>query len=165
MVTPPSPWLAAQRCALLLWPALAVALSAAPAHAQLSVEPTFVLFDGKAGTKAITVKNAGKTTEVYRISLVNLRMLPDGRMTRADAADPDERFADGMVRFSPHEVELAPGASEVVRLKVAGLHDGEYRTHVLVQQVPSVDALDTSPFARAEGSPSISGRSSVLPSR
>lgn len=146
-----SPWSAA-RCLIPLLVAMLVAsLCPTPSQAQVSVTPTAVLFDGEPGTKAITVTNTGKGTQVYRISLVNLRMLPDGRMTPAVGATADEHFADGMVRFSPHEVELAPGASEVVRLKVPSLRPGEYRTHVLVQQVPNVDALVTSPFARTEG--------------
>ncbi len=148
---PTVPRSVARCCALLLCSALAAALQAAPSHAQVSAEPTFVLFDGEPGTKAIIVTNTGKSMEVYRVSLVDLRMLPDGRMVPAGSAAEDEHFADGMVRFSPHEVELAPGASEVIRLKVASLWPGEYRTHVLVQQVPRVDALEASPFARAEG--------------
>ncbi len=135
----------------LLAVSLAAGLPSTPSRAQVSAEPTSILFDGEPGTKAITVTNTGKRTEVYRVSLINLNMLPDGRMVPAGTARADEHFADGMVRFSPHEVELAPGGSEVVRLKVASLRPGEYRTHVLVQQVPGVDALETSPFAHAEG--------------
>ena len=142
----------AARCLALLLVAMPVAsLCPTPSRAQVSVSPTFVLFEGEPGTKAITVTNTGKRAQVYRISLINLRMLPDGRMTPAGVAAADEHFADGMVRFSPHEVDLGPGGSEVVRFKVPSLRPGEYRTHVLVQQVPNVDALDTSPFARAEG--------------
>src|SRR5260370_19189025 len=51
-----------------------------------------------------------------------------------------------MVRYSPRELVLPPGGSEVVRFQVAALRAGEYRTHVLVQQGPDVAALQTSPF-------------------
>lgn len=124
---------------------------AVPALGQVSVSPTSVLFDGEAGTKAITVKNVGKREQVFRISLVDLRMLPDGRMVVAGAPEADEHFASGMVRFSPREVVLEPGESDVVRLRAAPPGPGEYRTHVLVQQVPDVHALQTSPFERREG--------------
>jgi P pilus assembly chaperone PapD len=129
--------------------ALGLGLAAGTGHAEVAVSPTSLLFEGETGTKAITVTNSGKRDQVFRISLVNFRMLPDGRMVRADPPDEDEHFASDMVRFTPHEVALAPGASEVVRLRVQSLRPGEYRTHVLVQQVPDIAALETSPFAHA----------------
>jgi hypothetical protein len=137
----------------LRWLAVAVAFCGAsvPAAAQVSVAPTLVLFDGEPGTKAITVENTGTREEVYRISLLDLRMEPDGHMVVAAQPREGEHFAGDMVRFSPREVVLAPGASEVVRFRVASLRPGEYRTHVLVQQVPDTGALDTPPFLREDG--------------
>ena len=134
--------------------ALVVELAAAPTRAELSVSPTLIVFDDEHSTKAITIENTGRKELVVRISLINLRMLPDGRMVRAAPAAAGEHFATDMVRFSPHELVLDPGASEVVRLQVPPLAkraDGEYRTHVLVQQVPDIAALRTSPFESADG--------------
>jgi hypothetical protein len=128
-----------------------VGLLAPPAHADVSVSPTLVLFDGKAGTQAITVTNTGVKQQVFRVSLVNLRMAPDGTMARADTPAEGEHFATGMVRFSPRELTLAPGGSDVIRLQVATLQPGEYRTHVLIQQVPEVDALQAPPFDHSDG--------------
>jgi P pilus assembly chaperone PapD len=138
----------AARCFAL---SLGIVMAAAAAHAQVSVSPTSILFDGEPGTKAITVTNTGPREQVYRVSLINLRMQPDGRMVRAEAAEEGEHFAADMVRYTPREVALAAGGSEVVRFQVGNLPAGEYRTHVLVQQVPDVDALDAPPFARADG--------------
>ena len=107
-----------------------------------------MLYDGEPGTKAITVKNTGAREEVYRVSLLDLRMEPDGRMVAAQEPREGEHFADDMVRFAPREIVLAPGASEVVRFRVAALRAGEYRTHVLVQQVPDIGALAKPPFMR-----------------
>lgn len=141
----------------LLWgaaAALVLELAAAPTRAELSVSPTLIVFDDERATKAITIENTGRKELVARISLVNLRMLPDGRMVRAAPPAPSEHFASDMVRFSPHELVLDPGASEVVRLQVPTLEkrpEGEYRTHILVQQVPDIAALRTSPFENAEG--------------
>jgi hypothetical protein len=141
----------ARRFALVLCAVLPLSLSAAPCRADVSVSPTLVLFDGEAGTKAITVKNTGAKEQIYRVSLINFRMSPDGSMVPVDTPAADEHFATGMVRFSPRELTLAPGASEVVRLQVVSPRPGEYRTHVLVQQVPDVGALQAPPFARADG--------------
>jgi len=136
----------AQRLMLPLCAMLATCLLAGGSRADVSVAPTVLVFDGEAGTKAITVKNTGAKEQVYRISLHNFRMLPDGHMVSAENPEEDEHFATTMVRYSPRELVLAPGGSEVVRFRVATLRPGEYRTHVLVQQVPDVDALQTSPF-------------------
>ena len=133
--------------AALLLPGLA----SIPCRADITVSPTVVLFDNAGGTQAITVKNTGAKEQVYRVSLVNFRMAPDGRMTRVTMPAEDEHFATGMVRFSPRELVLAPGGSEVVRLQVVNPRPGEYRTHVIVQQVPDVDALRAPPFTPANG--------------
>jgi hypothetical protein len=134
--------------------ALALELAAVPTRAELSVSPTLIVFDDEHATKAITIENTGRKELVARISLINLRMLPDGRMVRADPAAADEHFATELVRFSPRELVLDPGASEVVRLQVPPIEKrpkGEYRTHVLVQQVPDIGALRVSPFESADG--------------
>jgi hypothetical protein len=136
---------------LLAWTVLATGLLAGRSLADVSVSPTVLVFDGEAGTKAVTVKNTGAKEQVYRVSLHNFRMLPDGHMVSADNPREDEHFATGMVRYSPRELVLAPGGSEVVRFQVAALRPGEYRTHVLVQQVPDVDALQAPPFQRGDG--------------
>ena len=141
----------ARRLVLLLAALLPVGLAAVPAHADVTVSPTLVLFDGEAGTKAITVKNTGAKEQIYRVSLINFRMAPDGGMSAVTTPAENEHFATGMVRFTPHELTLAPGGSEVVRLQVVNPRPGEYRTHVIVQQVPDVDALQAPPFERREG--------------
>lgn len=141
------------RRAAILWVMAAAlfGLAAAPCRAEISISPTFMLFDGEPGTKAITVKNTGAREVVYRVSLLDLRMEPDGRMMAVKEPREGEHFADDMVRFAPREIVLAPGASEVVRFRVAALRPGEYRTHVLVQQVPDIGALTKPPFMREDG--------------
>jgi hypothetical protein len=121
------------------------------ARAEVTVSPTLVLFDGEAGTKAIAIKNTGAKEQTYRVSLMNFRMAPDGSMSLATRPSENEHFATGMVRFTPHELTLAPGASDVVRFQVMNSRPGEYRTHVVVQQVPDIEALQSPPFERSEG--------------
>jgi hypothetical protein len=148
---PRRPWRigrAARLCAMAL---AMLGLAPAPCRAEVSVSPTFMLFDGEPGTKAITVKNSGPREEVYRVSLLDLRMESDGRMVVAKEPREGEHFADEMVRFAPRELVLAPGASAVVRFRVAALRAGEYRVHVLVQQVPDIGALTKPPFLREDG--------------
>lgn len=152
-VTSASPrWLAARRLVLVLGALLPLSLAPAPCRADVTVSPTLVLFDGETGTKAIKVTNNGAKEQVYRVSLVNFRMAPDGRMSVATTPAENEHFVPpGMVRYTPRELVLAPGGSEVVRLQIMHTRPGEYRTHVTVQQVPDVDALQAPPFERREG--------------
>jgi hypothetical protein len=142
---------AARLLALWLGAPIAMGLATGPCHAQVAVTPPSILFDGEPGTKAITVTNTGPRERIYRVSLLNLLMQPDGNMVAAGEPQEGEHFAGEEVRFSPREVVLAPGKSEVVRFHVASLRPGEYRTHVLVQQVPDVGALDKPPFLRENG--------------
>jgi len=120
-------------------------------RADVTVSPTLVLFDGEIGTKAITVTNTGTKEQICRVSLINFRMAADGGMSVAATPAENEHFATGMVRYAPRELILPPGGSEVVRLQVVNPRPGEYRTHVAVQQVPDVDALQAPPFERREG--------------
>ena len=144
---PRSPW----PLALVVGALLGLSIAIAPCRADVTVSPTLVLFDGETGTKAITVTNTGAKEQVYRVSLINFRMATDGGMSVATTPAENEHFATGMVRFAPRELILAPGASEVVRLQLVSPRPGEYRTHVIVQQVPDVDALQAPPFERREG--------------
>jgi hypothetical protein len=141
----------AGRLTLWLGTLLILGLAALPSRAEVTVAPTIVMFDGQTGTKAITVKNTGTKQQIYRVSLVNFRMAPDGSMSPVAAPAENEHFATALVRFTPHELTLAPGASDVVRLQVTNPPAGEYRTHVVVQQVPDVDALEAPPFAPGDG--------------
>ena len=110
------------------------------AASQLMVTPTRIVFDGKTRSTKVTVINSGDETGTYRISFVNKRMTVDGKFEEIkEGANADEKFAGEMVRFSPRQVVLNPGQSQVVRLslrKPANLTDGEYRSHLLFKAIP-----------------------------
>jgi P pilus assembly chaperone PapD len=125
---------------LLAWLLLALA---APAHAGLMLYPTRVVFEKNQRAAQIELINDGDKPATYRISLVNRRMTEDGRFEAADSAGPGERFADGMLRFSPRQVTLQPGTAQTVRVmlrKPADLAEGEYRSHLQFDKLPDVDA-------------------------
>ena len=51
-------------------------------------------------------------------------------------------FSDKIIRYSPRQVLLEPGKSQVIRLglrKPSGLKEGEYRSHMLFRAIP-IDA-------------------------
>lgn len=114
------------------------------------VAPTRVVFEGKGRSTTVNVINAGEEESTYRISLVNMRMSPAGKFEEIKEANDGEAFADKLIRFSPRQVTLAPGKSQVVRLalrKPAKLPAGEYRSHMVFREVPkdagaSVESLE-----------------------
>jgi P pilus assembly chaperone PapD len=124
-LTPVSPGGLRQAVRILLaWLLLAVIL---PAHADLMLYPTRIVFEKNQRAAQIELINNGSKAATYRISLVNRRMTEDGRFEAAEAAAPGERFADDMLRFSPRQVRLEPGTTQTVRVmlrKPAELADG-----------------------------------------
>lgn len=125
--------------ALFLWAGQCLAA------AQLMVTPTRVVFDGSERNAKVTVINTGNSTGTYRISLVNKRMTVDGDFEDIKEPGNDELTADKMVRYSPRQVVLEPGKSQVVRLslrKPGGIKDGEYRSHILFKAIPQDAGTD-----------------------
>ena len=106
---------------------------------QVMVTPTRVVFDKNTRSAKVTVINAGDQKGTYRIKIINKRMTVDGQFEDIKSPQEGELFADKMIRFSPRQVELKPGQSQVVRLslrKPSGLEAGEYRSHILFQAIP-----------------------------
>lgn len=103
------------------------------------VTPNRIVFDGRRRYATLTLANTGEGPAVYRLSLVRMRMSLTGEITPVDSAEKDEAFADTLVRFSPRQFEVAPRSFQVVRFQVripAGLSEGEYRSHLLIQEIP-----------------------------
>ena len=124
------------------------------ARSQLIVAPTRIVFSDKMRSSQVTILNAGDETETFRISFVNKRMTVDGEFKEIKEAKIGELFADKMVRYTPRQVELKPGQSQVVRLglrKPANLDHGEYRSHMLFKAVPKDASRDIESSKSAEG--------------
>jgi len=124
---------------LLAWLLLALAL---PAHADLMLHPTRLVFEKNQRTAQIELINNGSKPATYRISLVNRRMTEMGQFEPIETPGPGERFADDMLRFSPRQVTLEPGTAQTVRVmlrKPAELAEGEYRSHLQFEKLPDVE--------------------------
>ncbi len=120
-------------CALLL------VLPASQALAQLMLYPTRIVFEGNQRSAQLELINNGTESATYRISLVNRRMSETGEFSEIAAPSPGEQFADTLLRYSPRQVTLEPGAGQAVRIMVrkpADLATGEYRSHLLFAQQP-----------------------------
>jgi hypothetical protein len=110
-----------------------------PGDHSFIVLPTRVVFEGHTRSAAVTLVNKGTVGAVYRIGFVRMRMSETGLIRPITAPESGESFADTLVRYSPRQVELGPQESQTIRLqlrKPADLPAGEFRSHLLVQEVP-----------------------------
>lgn len=152
-------------CGLLFLAAIVGTITCAlPVRAQglgnLTVTPTRVVFEGRNRSAVIALVNNGGEAAVYRISVINMRMSESGQFERIEAGKrlPGEQFADKLFRYAPRQVELAPGESQNIRLllrKPAGLAEGEYRSHLLIQAIPKDGAGQSVEAPTTQGGVSI----------
>lgn len=122
-----------------------IASNTSIAGSEIMVTPTRVIFDAKTRNQKVTVINSGNETGTYRILLVNKRMTPDGNIIDIEKAAAGEQFADKMIRYSPRQVTLKPGQSQIVRLslrKPRDLENGEYRSHIKFKAIPKNTGVD-----------------------
>lgn len=141
--------------------ALLVLLPLRPALADLMVAPTRIVFDKNQRTAQLDLINNGAEPATYRISLVNRRMSETGEFSAIDSPAPGEQFAGELLRYSPRQVVLAPGAGQVVRImlrKPAGLAAGEYRSHLQFDLIPEASGASS---LDAQGAKSAAGEVSV----
>jgi hypothetical protein len=148
---------AAAAALMLSWPTLALAQQAGPpppVPGGLLVSPSYVLFDGHLRSKSLLLSNRGATPETYRITIINRLQMPDGQLVDTDKPPQGEGFAGPLLRYAPHQVVLAPDKPQTVRLLLqlpADLPDGEYRSHILFQQVPTETASESLPLPNQQG--------------
>jgi hypothetical protein len=108
------------------------------AVADLMLFPTRIVFDKQQRAAQVELMNQGKAPETYRINLVNRRMGPNGEFIAVDTPGPGEQFADPLLRYSPRQVTIPPGGSQIVRIllrKPDELATGEYRSHLQFDRV------------------------------
>jgi len=118
------------------------------------VAPTRLIFAGSERHGEFILVNKGDTTERYRVTVVNRRMSEEGRIVEAPEPLDGERFADAMVRFSPRTVVLPPDEPQTIRILVQrpeGLPVGEYRTHLMLQQIPEAPPAAPQPVDPVRG--------------
>lgn len=112
------------------------------AHAQekgLIVTPKRIVFGKEDRILEVLISNRGDKEETYRISMVNKAMQEDGQLKLAEMPAAGELFASDIIKYSPRKIVLAPKETQKIRLMSrlkADSPDGEYRSHLLIQQEP-----------------------------
>jgi P pilus assembly chaperone PapD len=124
-----------QGCALLLL----FLITTPSAWADLSIFPTRIVLEKNQRSAQVELMNNGTEPLTYRINLVNRRMGENGELIEIDQTIEGELFADPLLRFSPRQVQIQPGSSQIVRIlvrKPAELLVGEYRSHLQFDRLP-----------------------------
>lgn len=115
------------------------------------VTPKRIVFDKEDKILEVLIANRGNTEGKFRISLINRAMTEDGQLQDAETPAAGEFFASDVVRYSPRQVTLAPKETQKIRLMSRlrnDAPDGEYRSHLLIQEVPDAEGA-TSANAQA----------------
>lgn len=108
----------------------------------LVVSPKRITFEGRGRTQEVILANRGNVKKRYRISLVNKKMLEDGKLQDLDeSAQPegDEFFATDVLRYAPRQITLEAKETQKIKVlsRLSGNNpDGEYRSHLLFQEIP-----------------------------
>lgn len=112
------------------------------AAGNILVTPTRIVFEQRDRSAQVTIVNQGDQATNFRISFIRQNMTENGEFLPVGESEPG-RFSDPMIRFSPRQVNLSPGQSQVIRLALrrpANLADGEYRSHMLFQALPNPES-------------------------
>ncbi|SDH79270.1 fimbrial biogenesis chaperone [Roseospirillum parvum] len=131
---------------LVLAALVAASLRPAAAQGNLSISPTRLVFEGRSRTAEAIVVNRGDAPAEYRVLLKEMRMSEDGDLVDLAPEEVPDHSAAAMIRYSPRSVTLGPGESQTIRLALRrsrDMADGEYRSHLLVQNVPPPDTGET----------------------
>lgn len=111
-----------------------------------------LVIQGSRHADDVTLINDGAQPRSYRIKVSYRDMDERGTLVERELAKAGERPWQDLIRFSPRQVTLPAGQSQVIRVAVrkpADLPEGEYRYFLTVQMLPSPTAPASPPPAEA----------------
>ncbi len=114
------------------------------AFAGLQVFPFRLQLNDTKRVAHLSLRYSGEKPADYKISTIFYRMKPDGSINIVQDAKEEERPATKLIQYSPHQVQLAPNAEQVIRVRLSGprnIPDGEYRAHLLIE--PMKESAET----------------------
>src|SRR5436190_4061899 len=128
------------RFSLLLPSAFLAAIASSQGPGDLIISPTRILLDDKSRSGDITIVNHGSQAVRYRLSLVEMEMNGEGGLKRVPSSP---NSAAAMLKLSPREILLEPGASQRIKVAAyfpAGLPDREVRSHLAFEPIGPLKA-------------------------
>ena len=119
---------------------------------DVNLYPKRVVIDQRTRVASIGLFNRTAATGEYDITVSDMMMTPDGRLTDLaavtdEAAKARVHTASAMLRWSPHRVTLPGNEAQTVRIMSrlpADLPPGEYRAHFAAVSVPPSDGAGLS---------------------
>ena len=108
--------------------------------ATFSIYPYALDFDANSNKRIVSIRVANTTNEpkTFRISLVDQRQKSDGSFEQVPADGTVLNSAKSFMTYSPRQFELGPREAQTVnvsRKPVGDLPDGDYVTHLKIQEV------------------------------
>ncbi|AXY72766.1 molecular chaperone [Paraflavitalea soli] len=128
-----------RRGSLFLVTLLTCCSAATMAQGNLMITPRRVVFEGQKKIQELNLANTGNDTARYLISLLEIRMKPDGAFEQVTEPDSGQNFASSFLRFFPRTITLGPGETQTIKIQVVNqvqLQPGEYRSHLYFRAVP-----------------------------
>lgn len=114
-------------------------------QADVTIAPKRVVFEGRLRSAEVALINRGSGHGSYRVDLIDLAIDDDGAVKELPIEPLESHSAKPLLRFSPREVTVGPGQSQIVRLMVRKPEDlppGEYRSHLRIRVIPPPDAYN-----------------------
>ncbi len=113
------------------------------AQADILIMPIRTVFTDHDRMKTLTVVNTSNKAATFRLSFFYQRQTADGGYADQGDKPLDPKYDIAkMITFSPRQVNMAPNATQVIRLSLrrsAELPDGEYRAHLKLQRLSGGD--------------------------
>jgi P pilus assembly chaperone PapD len=122
---------------------LSTSLAATHANAQaFTLAPTRLIFENNSRAQELTIVNGTDQPQTYRVRLEDRLLKDDGEFeVITDPAAP--YVASPLLRLSARQFVIGPRESATVRVllrRPAGLASGEYRSHLVVTELPTMNA-------------------------
>jgi len=126
--------------------AIVFCLIASKSYANILFSKTYILLDGKHRSDILETTNLSSKKMRYKVKLVNFKQLENGKYEKIEVKN--QNSADNMFYVSPKSFILDNKETQTVRImrkslnskNLKNLENGEYRTHLVVQEVEDLGA-------------------------
>lgn len=109
-------------------------------QASLLIAPTRVTINDRQRSDELILVNKGSKTQTYRLLWEEKALDQNGNLKKLSKEESKNYpIASPMIRYSPKQVTLKPGARQVVKISVRrpkNLKDGEYRSYLVLSALP-----------------------------
>ena len=120
----------------------------------ISVFPTRIIMNEGRKDAAITLNNTSGSEVNYRMGIVEMGFDEESKFIEVaeEKQPPGFKSLASLIRFSPRQVRLKPGESQVIRILLSNNRNtekGEYRSHFEIVALPDISAFDINNIAKS----------------